>query len=333
MTWYADDTPMPLLSGAVRSVITAENGKKIIASDLAAIEGRSLAWLAGEEWKLKAYRDFDNKSGSDLYVLAYANAFGVDPSEIDGKERQLGKVLELALGYGGGVGAFITFSLINNVNLDELAEEMYDRLPKWAVNGAVEWWEVSRERGETYKLDKKVFVTCDAIKRMWRSKNPSIVQFWYDLENAAKNVILNSDGAVRVRSVFFDKKGVWMRIRLPSGRYLSYPGARIVSNKIRYLGLNMYSRKWCSLSTYGGKLAENITQAFACDVFYYGLVRAEKQGYATILPVHDEGVTETEKGSGKTIEELNEILSVSPTWAPGLPLSAKGFEGKRYRKE
>lgn len=320
-----------LLSSAIRSAIVAGEGRRFYVSDLASIEGRSLAYLAGEQWKLDAYRDYDLGIGQDLYVLAYSMAFSVPVEDVGKAERQLGKVLELGLGYGGGVGAFITFSLVNGVNLNELADNTYKELPDWAVDSAYDWWCESKKRGKTYNLEEKVFVTCDAIKRIWRSNNLSIAQFWYDLENAAKKVINEKrKDAIKIGKVCIDMRGTWMRIKLPSSRYLSYPGATVVSNKIRYLGLNMYSRKWCNLSTYGGKLAENVTQAFANDVFFYGLMEAEKRGYYPVLAVHDEGVTEGDGSLG--IEGLNEALSVVPLWATGLPLAAEGFEGMRYRK-
>ena len=102
-----------LLSSAIRSAIVAGEGEQLYVSDLSAIEGRSLAYLAGEQWKLDAYRDYDLGIGQDLYVLAYSMAFSVPVEKVGKAERQLGKVLELGLGYGGGVGAFVTFSLVN----------------------------------------------------------------------------------------------------------------------------------------------------------------------------------------------------------------------------
>lgn len=332
MPWYSEKTSIPFLSSAIRSVITAGEDKQLVVSDLASIEGRSLAYLAGEQWKLDAYQDYDLGIGSDLYVMAYAMSFGVKLEEVGDKERQLGKVIELALGYGGGVGAFITFSLVYGIDLEKLADEMFDQLPKWAKIGALEWWEISEEKGKTYGLSKKAFITCDSIKRMWRKANENIVQFWYDLEDAAKTVLINKRKTfVKAGKITIDKKGTWMRGRLPSGRYLSYPGARLVSNRIRYLGLNTYTRKWCNLSTYGGKLSENFTQGFAADVFYYGLLLADKAGYKTILPVHDEGVTEC--NFDLDVEGLNKCLSTVPPWAKGLPLAAKGFSGYRFRKD
>ena len=331
MSWYDESTSMDFLSSAIRSVITASACKQLVVSDLSAIEGRVLAYLAGEQWKLDAYRDYDLGIGNDLYVLAYAMTFGVKPEEVSDTERQLGKVIELALGYGGGVGAFITFSLGYGIDLGQLADEMYERIPDWAKYSAIEWWEISVEKNKTYDLKEKTFVTCDAIKRMWRKANPAISQFWRDLEDAAKVALMGASKVIRVGKISFDAKGTWLRMRLPSGRYLSYPAARIVSNKIRYLGLNTYTRKWCSLSTYGGKLAENATQGFAADILYHGLLRADKQDYKLVLSVHDEAVTEADLDH--TVKGLNKCLSTVPSWAVGLPLAAKGFKGYRYRKD
>ena len=322
-----DGPKAAMLSKCLRCSIVASNGAFSIA-DLSAIEGRSLAYLANEEWKLEAYRKYDAGIGDDIYKLTYATTFGCDVSEVGADERQLGKVLELALGYGGGVGAFVTFSLTYGINLSGIGTKMIDRLPEWAVDGAEAWWRKSLERGKVYKLDHDTFIACDAIKRMWRSANPATVRFWSDLEEGAKAVIQGKDGLVRTAGkVRIDRKGTWMRMQLPSGRYLSYPGVKVSEEgKITYLGVNTYSRKWCNLGTYGGKLAENATQGFAADIFGNGLVLADAAGYQPVLGVHDELLAD------KSGVDLVKIMTTVPSWAVGLPLAAEGFESYRYRK-
>ncbi|EMS7588382.1 DNA polymerase, partial [Salmonella enterica subsp. enterica serovar Newport] len=115
------DNIMELTSSALRGCIMAPEGKKLVVSDLSNIEGRKLAWLAGEQWKLDAFREYDEGTGPDLYKLAYARAFNISPDNVDKYQRQIGKVMELGLGFGGGVAAFLTFALVYGLDLDELA--------------------------------------------------------------------------------------------------------------------------------------------------------------------------------------------------------------------
>lgn len=315
-----------LLSSCIRSVIVCSDGDFGIA-DLSSIEGRGLAYLANEEWKLDAYRDYDLGIGHDMYVRTYSSIFGVDPNDVDADMRQLGKVLELALGYEGGVGAFITFALTYGINLDELAAKMMGKLPEWAVDKAEWWWEESVKKKKTYKLPHDTFVTLDAIKSLWRSTNPAIQQFWRDLRDGMINVILGHKKTAYAGRLSIDMSGSWMRIRLPSGRYLSYPGAQVNGTQVSYLGVNNYTRKWTCLYIYGGKAAENGTQGFAADVFGHGLVLAERRGLRPVLGVHDEGIAEGD------YEKLIECMTTVAEWAPGLPLAADGFNSPRYRKK
>lgn len=319
-----------IASSALRGAIVAPIGKKLVVSDLSAIEGRKLAWLAGEEWKLKAYADYDRGIGFDMYVLTYARTFSTNPEEVEKKQRQLGKVLELALGYGGGAGAFYTFAKGYNVDLNDLLKA---DIPVDVKKEAEEFYEYALKNRKTHGLEKEIFIACDAIKRMWRKANPNIVQFWRDLEDACFGAILYGRETTLRRGMAVDKKGTWLRIKLPSGGYLCYAGAKIEEKKIRYLGINQYTRKWCKLSTYGGKLAENVTQASSRDILATGMIIAEQCGYETVLSVHDELITEVIDGDAYSEKGLSKILSTPPAWAYGLPLAAAGFESKRYKKE
>jgi DNA polymerase len=130
-----------------------------------------------------------------------------------------------------------------------------------------------------------------------------------------------------------DKKGVWLRIKLPSGHYLSYPGIKCEGKQLTFLGMNTYSRKWSRLKTYGGKLSENCTQAFCRDLFANGCVEAEKHGYEPILLVHDELVAEAPDNDEFSVEEMTKYLCDVPVWAKGMPINAKGFESYRYKKD
>ena len=174
----------------------------------------------------------------------------------------------------------------------------------------------------------------------WRKAHPRTRSLWYDMEAAAREAINNLGESFGLRDLItFDVKpdtqGIaWLRMRLPSGRYLCYPRPEVSdSGSITHEGMNQYTRKWERLDTYGGKLTENAVQAIARDVFMSGMLRAEVDGFEVCIRVHDELVCETPDDPTYTHEGLAELMSTNPSWSAGLPLSAAGFETKRYRKE
>lgn len=294
------DDVMALVSSCLRGVIVAPEGKKLVISDLANIEGRVLAWLAGESWKLQAYKEYDAKTGHDLYRLAFARAFGVAPENVTSEQRQLGKVMELALGYQGSVGAFAKMSAGSGVSLPE---EQVLRLV-----------------------------------RAWRESNPCIVNFWWALERAFR-AAMSTDTAQRVwsvgkvRIVRVSSPHSMVCILLPSGRPLLYHRPFMKDGTIYFWGVGDTPPKWGALDTYSGKLAENITQAVARDVMATNMAAVEDAGYAIVLTVHDELISETPDNDAFNVATLSALLSRQPAWAEGLPLAAGGFETKRYRKD
>ena len=291
------DNVSELCASAVRGAIVAPAGRKLVVSDLSNIEGRVLAWLAGEDWKLKAFRDYDAGVGHDLYKITAGSILGKPPGEVTKAERQVsGKVPELACGFGGSVGAFATMGALYGVNLPE--DEVL------------------------------------AIVKAWRRAHRATVSFWYDLENAARRAIEDVGDTFIVRDLKLRCSQGWLRIMLPSGRRLCYPSPAIDDDgQLSYLGVNQYTRKWERLRTYGGKLAENVTQAVAADVLFSGLRGAEAAGYGVVLRVHDELITETPDDAAFSAAGLSGIMSTNPSWAVGLPLAAAGFETHRYRKD
>jgi len=272
---------------------------------LNAIEGRVAAWVAGEQWKLDAYA-----RGDDLYVLAYAASFHKRPEDVTKAERQIGKVEELALGFGGAAGAFGTMAAMYGVELPD--DEVR------------------------------------AVVKAWRAANPKIVAFWWALEDAVKAVTTTTDGQRELGPLTIKKRGAWLRIILPSGRSLSYAQPKIeyetkvsgtsaqgafkeTREQFTYMGLNQYTRKWERISSYGGKLFENVVQAIARDVLVEAMKRCAANGFGIVLTVYDEIIAEA--ALERTVDELIDVLTTVPHWAPGLPLAAGGFETYRYRKD
>jgi len=172
------------------------------------------------------------------------------------------------------------------------------------------------------------------IVKAWRGAHPNTVKLWYGLENACRDAVHSPGVVKRVGKLAIQRDGVWLRIRLPSGRYLCYPGIECDdAGKLSYLGVNQYTRKWERLRTYGGKLVENVTQAASRDVLCYGMKLAEESGYPVVLHVHDELLCEVPDTTDYNVARLSAIMSTNPPWAEGLPLAAAGFETYRYRKE
>lgn len=332
------DDVMRAASNAIRGCVIAPKGRKLVVGDLSNIEGRSTAWVAGEDWKLKAFTAYDEGDGPDLYKLAYAKSFRVAADSVTKDQRQIGKVQELMLGYQGGVGAYITGAATYGIDLDQMAETSIDTLvatePEvWAE--AAEFWNWTLEKKRpTFGLDRETFMVCDSFKRLWRRLHPRIESLWKDLEIAYATAVYHPgvDHPCRVLAVRRD--GAWLRIKLPSGRSLCYPSPQVADNgTLSYMGINQYSKQWNRIGTYGGKLLENVSQALSRDVLAANMPLIEQAGYNIVLTVHDEDVTETPDNENFTAEHLTRLMATQPSWAPGLPLNANGFETYRYRKD
>lgn len=325
---------MQLASSAIRSVIVAPPGRKLVVADLSNIEGRDQAWLAGEDWKLDAFRDFDAGDGPDLYKLAYSKSFGVDPAEVTKDQRQVGKVQELALGYEGGVGAFVTFAAAYGIDLEDLARKVLPLAPAWAVDEASGFYDWTvKEKRPTFGLSRDAFVACDTLKRGWRDAHAQIAGYWTTLRGAAIQATEWPGQTAQAGLLKVRRDGNWLRIGLPSGRAICYPSPRVVDGALSYTGVNQYSRKWGRLKTYGGKLFENCCQAVARDVMAHNMPLIEAAGYSIVLTVHDEVITEAPDSDEFNAEHLASLLATNPPWAPDMPLAAAGFEAYRYKKE
>lgn len=327
-------TVMEKCSSAVRGVFIAPKGKKFVIADLAGIENRVLAWLAGEAWKLEAFLDFDLRDGHDMYKLAYAKAFGIDPADVGKHERSIGKVLELMLGYAGGVGAYITGALTYRIDLEDMAKKAWAAIPDDTRAEAADFLEWQLGQGRTqHGLSDRAFIVCESFKRLWRGSNPAISSWWKELEEVVRRAINSPGQTLACRMHKIRRDGAWLRIMLPSGRYLCYPSPRVEDDgKITFMGVNQYTRKWERLNTFGGKICENICQAVARDVLASSMQPIESAGYEIVLTVHDEIISEAPDTDDYTHEHLAELMSAGCDWTEGLPLAAAGFEAYRYRK-
>ena len=354
------------LSKALRSCLVAAEGNKFVGGDYSNIEGRVNAWLAGEAWKLDAFRDYDSGTGPDLYKVAYSRSFGILVAAVTKAMRQIGKVQELALGYQGSVGAFVSMAANYNIKLGVIAE---------AVNQAVsaEQWERTRKMYASARnkcdLDEYVWTGVKIIVDNWRAAHPQITQSWWDLQDAAieavdhpGTVVSVLDGKVRYMS-----DGHYLYCALPSGRILGYASPHIhekVEEQVKVNGrwfpleefepaeveefraldfefkkrtrrnvgyMAQDAGRWVRCFMYGGLQCENIVQAIARDIMVYGMRNVEAAGYFVILTVHDEVLSEVPIAFGSAAE-YERIMSILPPWARGLPLAAAAWEDKRYVK-
>lgn len=286
------------LSQLIRTAIIPKPNCKFIVADFSAIEARVIAWLANEKWVLDAFRE-----GKDIYCATASKMFGV-PVEKRGANselRQKGKVAVLACGYGGGVEALK------------------------AMGG------------------DKLGLTDPELQKIiddWRAASPNIVKFWHMLDRAAMQCIRSGAPYNVSPRIEFSKRQGHLLVKLPSGRYLVYLNARIGQNRfgsdsIVYDGINQTTGSLDELETYGGKLAENITQAVARDCLAEAMLALEESvaGYPIVAHIHDEVVCEVPDKPGYSLEEVVEIMTRNVPWNEGLPLNAAGFESYYYMKD
>ncbi|WP_315168728.1 DNA polymerase [Metaclostridioides mangenotii] len=285
-----------ILSQLIRTAFIPKEGCRFIVSDFSAIEARVIAWLAKESWRIDVF----NTHGK-IYEASAAQMFSV-PVESIGKGdplRQKGKIAELALGYGGSVGALTKMGALEQ-GLEE--EEL------------------------------------QPLVTTWRKANPNITKFWWDCDKAAKKAIKErTTVSMQFGIKFIYDPGV-LFIQLPSGRKLAYirpkiePHQTFSGDKITYEGMNQTTKKWERINTYGPKIVENIVQAVARDCLRESMFNVENEGYEIVMHVHDELILEVPKDKG-SIDELNSIMCRPIEWAEGLPLNADGFECNYYMKD
>ncbi len=336
--------PSVVISNCLRGFIKARHGKQLIGGDFSNVEGRGIAWLAGESWKVEAFAECDaDPDLPDMYERSYAKTFNADPRAVTKEQRQIGKVMELAFGYQGGVGAFRTMG------------------KAYGVRVVASLVDAKKPGGQVITEGQ-----ADEFKRGWREAHPAIVKFWYALQDAAIEAVrqpgLITQAGAAGREVRFRKRGSMLWCRLPSGRTLCYPYAAVLSdeygpkltfksvpdatkwsifvaqkqrgeqNTTNIIDEPGNAREWCRIATYGGSLAENVTQAICRDLLADAMLRVEEAGFQIVLHVHDEIIAEgvfTEADR----QRFEALMCQVPDWAHGFPVKAGCWLAERYRKE
>lgn len=289
LTMLYDSVP-DVLSELIRTAFVPRPGFKFIVSDFSAIEARMLAWLAGEKWRMDAF-----ERGDDIYCASASQMFGVPVVKhgINGELRQKGKIAELALGYGGAVGALKAMGALEM----GLAEEELQPL----VN-------------------------------TWRSANSAITAFWWAVDDAAKTAVRNRSKTT-THGITFEYRSRMLLIHLPSGRMLTYVKPRLGENQfggecVTYMGIGA-DKKWKRIDSYGPKFVENITQGLSRDVLAYAMRTLSHMFICA--HIHDELVIEASEGV--SLDAVCQQMGRTPPWAEGLILRADGYETFFYKKD
>lgn len=284
-----DDIP-DTLSQLIRTAFVPQDGRKFIVADFSAIEARVLAWLAGEKWRMKVFAE-----GKDIYCSSAQQMFGVPVEKhgINGHLRQKGKIAELALGYGGSVGALTAMGALEmGLNEDEL----------------------------------------QPLVNAWRNANPMITALWWEVDRAIKRTV-KERVATEVGCLRFIYESGFLFIILPSGRKLAYVKPRMGINKfgsesVTYEGVGA-TKKWERLESYGPKFVENATQAIARDILMYAL--GNLRNCSIVGHVHDEVIIEAD--TRMSLDAVCQQMGRTPPWAEGLLLRADGYECNFYKKD
>lgn len=286
------DSVPDVLSQLIRTAFIPKENCHFYVADFSAVEARVIAWLSGEEWRQEAFAH--NK---DIYCASASQMFGVPVIKhgINGNLRQKGKIAELALGYGGSIGALKAMGA-TKLGLTE------DELPP--------------------------------LVEMWRQASPHIVHFWWDIDKAAK-VCIKTRLPQESHDMKFTYRSGCMFLKLRSGRSLCYPQPKIGINRfgsesITFMGINTV-KKWSRIETYGAKLVENIVQATSRDLLAEAMHRLEAAGNPVVMHIHDEAVIEAP--TGRSLATMVKIMTEVPDWANGLILNAAGFVGDFYKKD
>ena len=284
------DSVSEILAQLTRTAFIPSPGNILVDADFAAIEARVIAWLAGEKWRQEAFA-----RGEDIYCASASQMFHVPVVKhgINGELRQKGKIAELALGYGGSVGALTAMGALD-MGLTE--EEL------------------------------------QPLVSAWRTANPNIVRLWWDVDKAVKEVIQN-EKPQRLGPLKFTKAHGRLHITLPSGRCLNYVRPRIGENRfggesVTYMGVDS-THHWAEIESYGPKFVENIVQGIARDVLCFALHNIRE--YGVVAHIHDEALCDVPPSV--TVEEVADKMAIVPPWAKGLILRADGYSCSYFQKD
>lgn len=286
-----DSVPL-VLSELIRTAFIPKPGCRFFVADFSAIEARVIAWIAGEQWRQEVFAQ-----GGDIYCASASQMFHVPVVKhgVNGHLRQKGKIAELALGYGGSVGALKAMGALNYGLTEEELKPLVDA---------------------------------------WRQSNPRIVKFWWDVDRATTTCVRDRVPAETHGIRFFYQSGM-MFIVLPSGRKLVYVKPKMGVNRygsesVTYEGVGE-QKKWLRLESYGPKFVENIVQATARDILVEAMRRLEAAGYPIVMHVHDEAVIEAPADT--SLDDICAIMGQTPAWAEGLLLRADGYVCDFYQKD
>ena len=286
-----DSVPM-VLSELIRTAFVPKPGHRFFVADFSAIEARVIAWIAGEEWRQEVFA-----GGGDIYCASASQMFHVPVEKhgVNGHLRQKGKIAELALGYGGSVGALKAMGALNMGVPEEELKPLVDA---------------------------------------WRLANPNIVRLWWDVDRAASTCVREKT-TTECRGIKFIYQSGMMFVVLPSGRRLVYVKPRMGVNRygnesVTFEGVGE-QKKWLRLESYGPKFVENIIQATARDILAEAMLRLDAHGYKIVMHVHDEAVIEAPADT--SLEDICEVMGQTPTWAKGLLLRADGYICDFYKKD
>lgn len=319
--------PAQVFSELVRTAFIPSDGCHFIVTDFSAIEARVIAWIAGEEWRLDTFR-----TGGDIYCASASQMFGVPVVKhgINGHLRQRGKVAELALGYGGGVGAMKSMDTTHTIP----EEDMPDIVAKW------------RERSPRITRLWKCFERC--AKTTIETGRPTVFNIQYEDKDRARgdeNAMNASHGAfsnyfnrgIKIRFSVDKIDGKrFMFVTLPSGRAIAYPWPSLqegnYGDEIEYWGTDT-THTWAPIRTYGGKLTENIVQATARDCLAEKMIKVEEMGYHVVAHVHDEMIIDVPRADKDAFQKIDDLMAEPIDWAPGLPLKGGTYACDYYQKD
>lgn len=346
------------LSSCLRGIIQAPEGKKLFVADFSNIEGRVGAWLGGEKWKLEAFAAYDTilgidakgervRGGPDLYKVTAGMVLGKTPDQINKVERNvLGKVSDLALLFGGGVGAYESMAKIYQVNMADYWEIIRTSLDEQFVDKAR--WAYKKfgaAQAASMGMTEEGWLAAETVKGAWRDRHPGIVKAWAKCEELSVKALQRpnkwfewADGKCAVGAKEFGGK-MFLVYRLPSGRKLYRADASLKQVKkfgrpaweIRFFGVDSTTRRWVRMSTYGGDTFQSYVQAIAYDLMDHGWANVEADGFDVVLSVHDEVGAEGDEG--RELQRFENGMNDTPPWALGCPVSSEGYVAPRYRKD